>query len=59
MDKTKQWKNKNVKRNIKTGCEKYLYKKVGAIPRESRNSKNFETIRLFSFRMNDIDNRYI
>ena len=52
MVTTAKWKDQVTERDIKAGCEGYLYKEVGYVSCGGRNSKNFETIRIFLVRIN-------
>ena len=52
MVTTAKWKDQVTERDIKAGCEGYLYKEVGYVSCGGWNSKNFETIRIFLVRIN-------
>ena len=52
MVTTAKWKDQVTERDIKAGCEGYLYEEVGYVSCGGRNSKNFETIRIFLVRIN-------
>ena len=52
MAATAKWKDQVTEGNIKVGCEGNLHQEVGHFSGGGRNTKNFETIRIFLVRIN-------